>query len=188
MTPEEERLDAISARLSRVEVLGPWGIMLDGPHGDGKPWLAFREAAPGLTVGAANHTEPVARMSGYLMSAEANAELVANAPADLRWLVDRCRVLEERNAELTKQRDASDSERLDVVERCIKAEARVASLSEDALRIDWLASGRFLAGPVDNTGDYSWKWDADVTPSELRKAIDAARSSSGSVSPSNEGG
>jgi hypothetical protein len=54
-------------------------------------------------------------------------------------LDDRCRVLEERNAELAKQRDASDSERLDVVERCIKAEARVASLAEDARRLDWLA-------------------------------------------------
>jgi hypothetical protein len=32
------------------------------------------EAAPGLTIGSPHHSEPIARFSGYLMNAEANAD------------------------------------------------------------------------------------------------------------------
>jgi hypothetical protein len=51
-------------------------IMRDGPVGDGKPWTAFMEAAPGLTIGTTDHTEPFCRVSGYLRDVEANTELL----------------------------------------------------------------------------------------------------------------
>ena len=58
-----------------------WGIMPDGPQGDGKPWAAHMEAAAGLTIGCDSNTEPVCRVSGYLMPVKANARLIASAPA-----------------------------------------------------------------------------------------------------------
>lgn len=51
----------------------PWGVMHDGPAGDGMPWVAFREAAPGLTIGSPHNTELICRVSGYLQPVEANA-------------------------------------------------------------------------------------------------------------------
>jgi hypothetical protein len=51
-------------------------IMHDGPIGDGKPWKAYMEASPGLTIGTTDHTEPFCRVSGYLRDAKANAELL----------------------------------------------------------------------------------------------------------------
>lgn len=78
-------------------VPGPYGIMLDGPRGDGKPWQAHGESRPGLTVGSIMHTEPVARMSGYLMPVQANAEFLINA----RVLVPRlCAIAEKRGQAL----------------------------------------------------------------------------------------
>lgn len=65
---------------------GPWNIMHDGPRGDGKPWAAHLEAAPGLTLGCPSNTEPICRVSGYLMPAEANARLIAAAPKLLEAL------------------------------------------------------------------------------------------------------
>lgn len=97
-TDSSERLSEIQERLAKSSS-APWGIMLDGPRGDGKPWTAYREAAPGLTIGSPDHTEPVARVSGYLRSAEANAALIANAPADLQFLLADN---ERLRAEITK--------------------------------------------------------------------------------------
>lgn len=51
-------------------------IMRDGPNGDGKPWQAYQEAAPGLTIGTTDHTEPLCRVSGYLRKVEAEANLI----------------------------------------------------------------------------------------------------------------
>lgn len=57
-----------------------WGIMNDGPIGDGKPWTAYGEAAPGLTICSTHNTEPVCRVLGYLQPVEAYAALIAAAP------------------------------------------------------------------------------------------------------------
>jgi hypothetical protein len=58
--------------------------MMDGPDGDKRepwePWIAFREAAPGLTIASPSNTEPIARVSGYLQPVVANARLIAAAP------------------------------------------------------------------------------------------------------------
>lgn len=84
--PRLPRLDDIRARL-QAAFRGPWGVMHDGPKGDGEPWVAHMEAAPGLTVGAVEHTEPVARVSGYLYDVKANAALISHAPEDIAFLL-----------------------------------------------------------------------------------------------------
>ena len=70
---------------------GPWGIMHDGPIGDGKPWVAFKgtvfeEVAPSLTIASPHNTEPICRVSGYLHPVMANAHLIAAAPELLTML------------------------------------------------------------------------------------------------------
>lgn len=72
---------------------GPWGLMNDGPLNRPlwEPWTAYPEAAPGLTVGSTNHTEPVCRVSGYLRDAVANARLIIASPellAALEFIVN----------------------------------------------------------------------------------------------------
>ena len=58
----------------------PWGVMNDGPLGDGKPWTAHLEAAPGLTLVSPHNSEPICRVSGYCQPVEANARLIAESP------------------------------------------------------------------------------------------------------------
>ena len=78
---------AAAAETLAAMTSGVWGVMRDGPEGDGKPWTAHMEVAPGLTIGTTTHTEPIARISGYLLPAEANAVgimlLRRSAPAAL---------------------------------------------------------------------------------------------------------
>lgn len=84
----EQRLAEIRERL-QAAARDQWDIMRDGPNGDGEPWTAHREAAPGLTIGSHDHTEPLARVSGYLRNAKANAALIANAPSDIAFLLEQ---------------------------------------------------------------------------------------------------
>ena len=80
----KEDIDKIEAAIKQgTPSPGPWAPMGDGPKPDRKPWepwTAFMEAAPGLTIGSAGHTEPVCRVSGYLRPVVANARLIAAAP------------------------------------------------------------------------------------------------------------
>ena len=62
---------------------GQWWPMMDGPKENRQPWepwAAFMEAAPGLTIGCTSNTEPLCRVSGYLVPVVANAALIARAP------------------------------------------------------------------------------------------------------------
>lgn len=54
---------------------GPWGL-----YGSKEPTRGFAEAAPSLSVGSVEHTEPICRVHGYLHDVEANAALIAAAP------------------------------------------------------------------------------------------------------------
>ena len=75
----------------------PWGIMADGPYGDGKPWKAHMESAEGLTIGSSYHTEPIARLSGYLHPVEANADFFIHAP---QWLSEAADEIERQTKEI----------------------------------------------------------------------------------------
>ncbi len=58
---------------------GPWGYY--GNPND-EPWLPKQgalEAGAGVSIGSVTHTEPIARFSGYLMDAVANAKRTAAA-------------------------------------------------------------------------------------------------------------
>ena len=63
---------------------GPWGR-----YGTGKPMQGKLEAAPGLSIGSVTHTEPLCRVSGYLLPLEANAEFILHAREDIPWLLTR---------------------------------------------------------------------------------------------------
>jgi len=86
MTKEitKEDCEEILAAIERgTPTPGPWEPMMDGPKRDRKPWEpweASMEAAPGLTIGCRNNTEPICRVSGYLQPVKANARLIASAP------------------------------------------------------------------------------------------------------------
>lgn len=99
MTTNHDRLNEIEARVG-MAVGGPWGIMNDGPIGDGKPWRAHMEPEAGLTVGSTVHTEPIARVSGYLMPVEANADFIAHAREDILWLIEQLQM--ERSIRVTQ--------------------------------------------------------------------------------------
>lgn len=68
---------------------GPWGPYRN-PNCD-DPWILTQgtfEAAPGLSIGSIHHTEPICRVSGYLLPALRNAKLIAAAPEMLAALVE----------------------------------------------------------------------------------------------------
>lgn len=55
------------------------------------------EAAPGITLGSHDHTEPLCRVSGYLRPVVENAKLIAIAPLEIPRLVRRVRQMEGRH-------------------------------------------------------------------------------------------
>ena len=64
---------------------GPWDAF--GAPGD--QWIPKQgslEAAPGLSIGSAHHTEPICRVNGYLLPLESNARLITAAPEMLAAL------------------------------------------------------------------------------------------------------
>ena len=66
-------MSTLLAELKALEAAmtaGPWGLY--GPLAEGT-----MEAAPGQSIGSVTHTEPIARFSGYLLPAEANAQGIA---------------------------------------------------------------------------------------------------------------
>ena len=67
---------------TRQHTPGPWQPMNDGPRNrqPWEPWIAYAEAAPGLTIASPHNTEPICRVNGYLQPVEANARLIAAAP------------------------------------------------------------------------------------------------------------
>jgi len=72
---------------------GTWG-----PYGSpDKRWEPTRgsmEAAPGLTIGSTDNTEPICRVSGYLQPLEANADFICTAVNYHERLVEQVRALE----------------------------------------------------------------------------------------------
>lgn len=71
-----ETVESQESRAESQHTPEPWGIMNDGPAGDGKPWQTYKELRPGLTISSPHNTEPIGRLSGYLQPIEANAERI----------------------------------------------------------------------------------------------------------------
>jgi hypothetical protein len=116
-------------------------------------------------------SEPVAFLEHQ--NANADASLIAHAPGDLRYLLDRLAALEA-------QREDHIAEFESLMEINREAEAEVARLRQDAARLDWLDTYRGnLRQSV--TGDW-WVLHPEHQYSvgrgrAIRDAIDAARSS-----------
>lgn len=94
--PSDALLAEVRATLEKITP-GTWGLYGDPKHPE--PSRGAFEAAPGLSIGSVTHTEPIARVSGYLHPVEANAALIAGAPV---WLAQLCDRLET----VTGERDA----------------------------------------------------------------------------------
>ena len=99
-------MDAIEKRLESATP-GPWGYY-GGENAD-HPTRGTLEAAPGLTIGSTCNTEPIARLSGYLLPVEANADFVIHAPEDIKWLLAR---VKESDALLRELSEAVKTYRL----------------------------------------------------------------------------
>lgn len=86
---DEGRLAEIRAR-EQAATPGPWGRYgWPGPDGEIRPLQGAIEAAPGLSIGSVEHTEPIARFSGYLLPVEANADFSAHARQDIPYLLEQ---------------------------------------------------------------------------------------------------
>jgi hypothetical protein len=64
-----------------------------------EPKQGSLEAAPGVSIFSETHTEPLARISGYLLPVEANAEFIIHARTDLPAL---CAELTATRAEVER--------------------------------------------------------------------------------------
>lgn len=67
-----------------------------------QPHKGATEPAAGLTIGSTGHTEPIARVSGYMHNVEANADYITVVINHIPDLLDDIDELEEEN-ELLKQ-------------------------------------------------------------------------------------
>jgi len=132
VTPES--IAAIEAR-ANAAMPGPWGRYGDTRTGKVEPRQGSMEAAPGLCIGSVQHTEPIARFSGYLMNVEANADFVVAARTDIPALIAEIRFLISQNDTLAEGTEVLLAE----LDRARKDNARLAN--ENAYLIGLLPNG-----------------------------------------------
>lgn len=122
------------ARRLEAATPGPWGRYgssidpLTGRDGPPRPSKGSLEAAPGLSIGSVQHTEPLARFSGYLLPVEANADLVVAAVNALPALLAEVRALRDDAEELRATREEIRAVAERWGQRAEAAEAEVARL------------------------------------------------------------
>lgn len=96
----DEELATIQARADAAAP-GPWGRYgWSSVDGVVRPMQGAFEAAPGLSIGSFEHTEPIARFSGYLHPLEANVEFVIHPRKDIEDLL--AEVKRPKNQESSK--------------------------------------------------------------------------------------